>query len=1013
MGLLICGVRSMAQTAISNFGTNPAGIRAYQYIPANMPANAPLVLVLHGCTQTASSYSIETQWNNLADRHKFYVAYGEQTSANNSLECFNYYLTADVTRGQGEALSLKQITDYMKANYSIDTTRVFVTGLSAGAAMTCVMCCTYPDVFSAGAEMSGLPYGCATSQLGADAACLGQVSKTPAQWGALARAAYPGYTGNWPRLAIFHGSADATVSTQNDGQVIGQFTNLHGISQTPTVTTSSFNANALIQLEQFMDTTGHAQVEYYLISGMAHGTAIYPGTCYQQGGALGSENLAFNEQFYSPFWAAQFFGILQLPYSITGLNSVTISQQGLTYSVPNTTGSTYTWAVPTGATIVSGQGTNSVTVNWGTTSGTISVTEVLTGGCEQGPASLFVTAAAAQQSTLDAGLNNITAPADSVCAAQFTPSLTLTNYGSTTLTSATIYYAVDNNTAQTYNWSGSLTTTQSTTVTLPTLSVSTGSHTIKIFSSSPNGSTDGNHTNDTVTKSFTAGITPVVNLGNNITQCGGTANINAQNAGSTFAWSNGATSQTVTVTQSNTYTVTVSNNACSATGSVSVTINAVPVVNLGNSITQCGGTANLNAQNAGSTFMWSNGATSQTVAVTQSNTYTVTVSNNGCSATGSVSVTIKAMPVINLTGGNICAAQTTLSAGNNGATYSWSNTATTQSITVNATGPYSVTVTNTQNCTASAATQVNLNSAPAINLGPGGALCGASVTLDAGNPNATFSWSNGATTETITSGNSGTYSVTVTGGPNCSSTASVDITLNPVPVVNLGSGGAVCGNSFPLNAGNAGAAFAWSNGASTQGISATSSGTYTVTVTGANNCSASAGVSVTINPNPTVTFTLQPDSVCSNAGAITLQGAQPPGGTFLGAHLSGDVFDATAAGPGAYAISYGYTDSNGCSASVEQTLVVRVCTGVETLSDNIGVTIYPNPNNTGILSLEIDRIMTALEAKVLDALGRPIIIQSVTAQNSQFNISKLSPGIYIVCLEGDGMSVRKMLVVAR
>jgi poly(hydroxyalkanoate) depolymerase family esterase len=896
---------------------------------------------LHGCTQTASSYSIETQWNDLADRHKFYVAYGEQTSTNNSLECFNYYVTSDVTRGQGEALSLKQITDYMKANYSIDTTRVFVTGLSAGAAMTCVMCCTYPDVFSAAAEMSGLPYGCATSQLGADAACLGQVSKTPAQWGALARAGYPGYTGNWPRLAIFHGTADETVNNENASQVIDQFTNLHGIGQTPGYTYSSFNGNSLITLQQYLDSNNRVQVQYYAITNMAHGTAVYPGSCYQQGGA--TDNLAFNEQFYSPFWAAQFFGILQLPYSITGLNNVTISQQALTYSVPNTTGSTYTWTVPTGATIVSGQGTNSITVNWGSVSGTISVTEVLTGGCEQGPVTLFVTTSA--QQLPDAGLNNITDPAASLCNTSFTPSFTLNNSGSITITSATIYYAVDNSAYQTYNWTGSLTASQSATITLPSQNVSAGSHVLTIYCSSPNGGTDGNLANDTVRKNFTAGVTPVVNLGNNITQCGGTAN--------------------------------------------------------------------LNAQNAGSTYMWSNGATSQTVSVSQSNTYAVTVSNSGCSATGSISVTINPVPVVNLTGGNFCASQVPLNAGNSGSTYSWNTTATTQTIIVSSNGNYTVTVTSAQNCSASAGAQVNLNAAPAINLGPGGPACGSAVILDAGNPGATFAWSTGATTEQITSIASGTYSVTVTGGPGCSSSASVDITLNPVPVISLGAGGAVCGGSFALNAGDSGSVYLWSTGETTRNINANSTGAYTVTVTNANNCSASASVSVVINPSPTVTLNLEPDSVCSNAGQVTLQGAQPPGGTFLGAHITGNVFDATAAGPGTYAVAYGYTDSNDCSASAQQNLVVRVCTAVETLSDNITITVFPNPNATGTLYLQTNSPAPGFEVKIFDAPGRMVAAKYLSGQNSEINVSNLNQGVYILSMEGNGVSMRRILVLEK
>jgi hypothetical protein len=145
----------------------------------------------------------------------------------------------------------------------------------------------------------------------------------------------------------------------------------------------------LVQLEQYTDASSKVVVAYYKITNMAHGTAVDPGICYQQGGV--ADNLAFDVNLYAPFWAAQFFGILQIPYNITGSDNVSINQQGLTYSVPNATNSTYTWTVPDGAIIITGQGTNSITVNWGTGSGVVSVIETLAGGCKNGPAELFVT----------------------------------------------------------------------------------------------------------------------------------------------------------------------------------------------------------------------------------------------------------------------------------------------------------------------------------------------------------------------------------------------------------------------------------------------------------------------------------------------------------------------------------------------------------------------------------------------------------------------------------------------
>lgn len=768
-----------AQTQIANFGSNPGNITAYQYVPASMPANAPLVLVLHGCTQTAASYGLETGWNTLADRHKFYVAYAQQSSANNSLECFNYYVESDINPGGGEALSIKQITDYMKSTYSIDSTRVFVTGLSAGGAMTCVMCCAYPDVFAAGAEMSGLAYKVAIGETAADLACLVGVTGTAQQWGDSARAQNPGYTGNWPRMAIFHGTADDVVNNENASQVIEQFTNLHGCSQTPGNTIASFNGNSLINLEQFFDANNQLAVEYYAISNMAHGTAVYPGNCYQQGGT--ADNLAFDEEFYSPFWAASFFGILQLSYGITGPNSVNIDQQGVVYSVPDTAGTTYTWSVPPGVTIVSGQGTSSITVNWDSLNGTISVTELssASGACELGPAQLFVSVNG--QQTTDAGLSNLTAPASSLCQLSFTPAFTLNNAGSTTLTSVSIDYTIDAGSWQTYNWTGTLASGQSTAITLPVQNVSTGNHTLTIFCTSPNGGNDSNLSNDTIHESFTAADTPVIPLRADTTQCGGSVTLNASNAGDTYAWSTGASSQTIAVSQSGAYSVTVTSYGCSASAGENVTIGIPPVIAFGGDTIQCG-TLQLNAQNAGDAYAWSTGASTQTIAIVQSGVYTVTISNTGCTATASENVTITPGPAL-LFGGDTsqCGGSITLDAQNTGDTYLWSTGAVSQTITVSQSGAYAVTV-SSGSCSVSASEEVNFGVQPVINL-PDTTICGDTLLLDAQNSGDTYVWSTGAITQTIAVTLSGYYTVTVS-SYGCSASASVNVTVNTPPCGN-------------------------------------------------------------------------------------------------------------------------------------------------------------------------------------------------------------------------------------
>jgi len=375
--------------SISSFGSNPGNLNAYSYAPAVMPDEAPLVVVMHGCTQTATSYSNETAWNTLADFHKFYVVYAEQKTANNASSCFNYWEPGDHSRGQGEAKSIKQMVEYMKNNYSIDSSRVFATGLSAGGAMTAVMLSAYPEVFAAGAEMAGLPYKVATTSLEVYTAALGLVSKSPQEWGDLVRGEYPGFTGSYPRLAIFHGTSDIVINENNAEEMMKQFTNLHGCDQTADYDNSSFNGNSVVGLKQYFNTGGQIVVERYTISNMAHGIAVDPGSCFEQGGD--ADGTAFDVDFYSSYWAAKFFGILQPPFVINGADTVNINQQGVGYSVLGNPGSAYDWQV-TGGAIASGQGTNSITVDWNQTSGTVSLTETMSGGCTLGPVELPVSA---------------------------------------------------------------------------------------------------------------------------------------------------------------------------------------------------------------------------------------------------------------------------------------------------------------------------------------------------------------------------------------------------------------------------------------------------------------------------------------------------------------------------------------------------------------------------------------------------------------------------------------------
>ena len=142
---------------INEFGTNPGALKMFAYVPEQLPRAPALVVVLHGCGQTAAAYDVGTGWSTLAKRYGFALLMAEQQSANNANTCFNWFSPGDIARGRGEAASIRQMIARMASDHKIDPRRIYITGLSAGGAMTSVMLAVYPEVFAGGAIIAGLP----------------------------------------------------------------------------------------------------------------------------------------------------------------------------------------------------------------------------------------------------------------------------------------------------------------------------------------------------------------------------------------------------------------------------------------------------------------------------------------------------------------------------------------------------------------------------------------------------------------------------------------------------------------------------------------------------------------------------------------------------------------------------------------------------------------------------------------------------------------------------------------
>jgi poly(hydroxyalkanoate) depolymerase family esterase len=305
-GALVMAPAAPAQAAeltpVTGFGSNPGNLAMYRYVPDGLPSGAALVVAMHGCTQSAATYFTNSGWRKYADLWGFALVLPEQKSANDPNECFTWFDNADITRGQGEALSIKQMVDYATGHFGVNPARVYVTGLSAGGAMTSVVLATYPDVFAGGAIIAGLPYRCATSKPAAYTCMNPGVDKSPAQWGDLVRGANPGYSGPWPRVAIWHGTSDSIVAPMNASEERDQWTNVWGVSSTPSGTDNLPGTSG----ELYNDSNGEPAVRVYRVNGMSHGTPVHPGSGVDQCGTPASY---FLETLCSSYFIARAWGL--------------------------------------------------------------------------------------------------------------------------------------------------------------------------------------------------------------------------------------------------------------------------------------------------------------------------------------------------------------------------------------------------------------------------------------------------------------------------------------------------------------------------------------------------------------------------------------------------------------------------------------------------------------------------------------------------------------------------------
>jgi poly(hydroxyalkanoate) depolymerase family esterase len=241
------------------------------YAPDPLPPKSPLVVVLHGCTQNAADNAAGAGWLQMADRLGFAVLAPEQTASNNPNRCFNWFLESDTRRGRGECASIAQMIGVLTDLHDLDPARVFITGLSAGGAMTAALLATYPELFAGGAIIAGLPYGVAHNVQEAMRAMRGARSQDEQALAASVVEASAGLPTAPFRLSIWQGDRDAVVFPSNANALAQQWTLARG---SPKLVGTDQVSERLTRTRWGDGSPGGTLIELNLVHGMGHGTPL-------------------------------------------------------------------------------------------------------------------------------------------------------------------------------------------------------------------------------------------------------------------------------------------------------------------------------------------------------------------------------------------------------------------------------------------------------------------------------------------------------------------------------------------------------------------------------------------------------------------------------------------------------------------------------------------------------------------------------------------------------------------
>ncbi len=289
---------------------NPGNLNAFVHEPINKPTKKiPLVVVLHGCNQDAAEISSGSGWNKLADSLNFFVLYPEQKAANNMLKCFNWFLKDDQEKDKGEVASIHEMVKYAVSHYAIDTSKIFIYGASAGAAMSVNYMACYPSSIKSGAILAGTAY----KQVDSPMKSFSEM-KQPTMFSdsILRKRLYSQdslYKGEFPQLIVIHGTDDKVVNYGNGEVLVKQWKTAFKVtSESQKQVAAGVNTPTIMRTE-YKDVKGRPVIVLYKANKWGHYLMIDPGPGINQGGELSKH--AKDGDFFSTYQIAKDWNLVK------------------------------------------------------------------------------------------------------------------------------------------------------------------------------------------------------------------------------------------------------------------------------------------------------------------------------------------------------------------------------------------------------------------------------------------------------------------------------------------------------------------------------------------------------------------------------------------------------------------------------------------------------------------------------------------------------------------------------